>query len=388
MEEEYESTGKENERKTRIQHHQPRASTICCALLLIFFQICSEANWNYYRRNSLSPCLIKNPKNYVKLSVKLGCNILNSKLVVDIFVESNQLSTNPPLTQKRAIEEAIVNGRFEKRGLRSSSDICIPEAQTLSTPREQGKPVPSPARIRRRLGCSCLVAAARVPLHRGRWLASLSNRLPLDEGRDSDVAHGRPTGTGSFTSEKNTAEGDGRSSTRQGGREKVSGMKRWELNIVDDLYIYICTYRTGLHARISKILAKIRSSIRRVCMLWQVLDRVMTRRFFFFFVRSEEVIRRVCAYVCHYRFHGSAREITYTCMRYKWKQVVSCNVIGNASERQCARRGCVLNPVLIVARFRLNRKKIPSNIQYIFSFNSRFLQKCLLLSPRSRKNKK
>ena len=36
-----------------------------------------------------------------------------------------------------------------------------------------------------------LVAAARVPLHRGRWLASLSNRLPLDDRRDLNVA--RPT---------------------------------------------------------------------------------------------------------------------------------------------------------------------------------------------------
>lgn len=92
MEEEYESTGK------LVSSIISHTSTICCAPLLIFFQICSEANWNYYRRNSLSPYLIKNPKNYVKLSVKLGCNILNSKLVVDIFVESNQLSTNPPLT--------------------------------------------------------------------------------------------------------------------------------------------------------------------------------------------------------------------------------------------------------------------------------------------------
>lgn len=65
----------------------------------------------------------------------------------------------------------------------------------------------------------------------------------------------------------------------KGVRDEKVGVehRRWSI------YIYICTYRTGLHARISKILAKIRSSIRRVCMLWQVLDRVMTRRFFFFF---------------------------------------------------------------------------------------------------------
>lgn len=73
-------------------------------------------------------------------------------------------------------------------------------------------------------------------------------------------------------------------------RGKGEGERRMKrLNIVDDiLYIYICTYiGTGLHARISKILAKIRSSIRRILWYWCWIE-FMTRRDSFFEIRVSD----------------------------------------------------------------------------------------------------
>lgn len=80
-------------------------------------------------------------------------------------------------------------GRFEKkRGALDAARGYLYPRNTLNTS-ETGLS----RLLRRRLGCSCLVAAARVPLHGGRWLASLSNRLPLDEGRDLDRRGTRST---------------------------------------------------------------------------------------------------------------------------------------------------------------------------------------------------
>lgn len=72
-------------------------------------------------------------------------------------------------------------------------------------------------------------------------------------------------------------------------RGKGEGERRMKrLNIDDILYIYICTYiGTGLHARISKILAKIRSSMRRIFWYWCWIE-FMTRRDSFFEIRVSD----------------------------------------------------------------------------------------------------
>lgn len=71
-------------------------------------------------------------------------------------------------------------------------------------------------------------------------------------------------------------------------RGKGEGERRMKrLNIVDDIYIHTYVYRTGLHARISKILAKIRSSMRRIFWYWCWIE-FMTRRDSFFEIRVSD----------------------------------------------------------------------------------------------------
>lgn len=75
----------------------------------------------------------------------------------------------------------------------------------------------------------------------------------------------------------------GPASTRQGGREKVSGMKRLGLNIVDT-YIYTYIERTRIEADYARELAKSwRKFDHEACPYFDhsYFDRIMRRRFFF-----------------------------------------------------------------------------------------------------------
>lgn len=240
---------RKRKRKENSYRHQPRVpSTICCAPL----------SWSFSRSVSRQAgiiiTLLKIPRLRTILNYPLnyrGCNISNTfAFLVIIFVESSspifcRSSSNDGA--KRAIDEAIVKGRGGRKVREARRALILVLLRISVSP----KPKHSQHLGNRGSLSRLLRVVVGLQLPRSCSTCSSSPGQVVGVVKQSPPPRRRPRfGRGTRSTNRNRIFYDREeyrggwksgSSTRQGGREKVSGMERWGLNILHDIYIHIYT---------------------------------------------------------------------------------------------------------------------------------------------------